>query len=146
MKHLHSYTSKDQSRKSSMFYNGSDEYVVRFYLDGQHQIEADYFTDDYADADGTAQHFVDNEPAPVLKSLTNAEFCALVGPLVERNIAFELALPGHLMAWLTWRGGDDVDVVWADGSKGRIGLAASGYKAVPAGLAALETIHAMEAA
>lgn len=143
MHQSHSYTSKDQSRTAIVFFDAeTDEFTVCFYLGNVYQVEADYFTDDEDDADSTAQHFVDSAPpAPV--ELTNAEFCALVGPLVERNVYFELALPGHVLARLTWNGGDTVHCVYHNGEAGRVSLAASQYK--PAGLAALETICAMEA-
>lgn len=36
------------------------EYVVRFFQDGEHLSEADYFTDDKADAIGTARASVDH--------------------------------------------------------------------------------------
>lgn len=35
------------------------EYMVKFYIDGVHQSEADYFTDDKEDAIGTMHHWVD---------------------------------------------------------------------------------------
>lgn len=65
-----------------------------------------------------------------LKSLTNEEFCALVGPLVKAGIEFELKLPDtHNIRWLTWNGGDAVKARFADGSKGDISLGASGWPA-----------------
>lgn len=40
-------------------YNSSlREYVVKFYVDGVHQVDADYFTDSKEDAIGTAEHQV----------------------------------------------------------------------------------------
>lgn len=145
MKRLTAYGNKDNSLQAVVYRDAdTGEFIVKFYRDGRHQTEADYHTDDLEDADGTAQHFVDNEPAPVSKALTNAEFCALVGPLVKADVHFELRLPTtHNVAWLTWNGGDAVHARLADGNTSRISLA---ERCTPAGLAALETVLAMEAA
>lgn len=36
----------------------TEEYIVRFYVDGVYQENADYFTDDKGDAQGTADVFI----------------------------------------------------------------------------------------
>ena len=129
MKFLRSVRNKDNSRSVSIYRDDHDEFTLRFFVDNVLQSDADYFTDDEADADGTAQHFVGSAP-PMLVSLTNEEFCALVGPLVKAGIEFELKLPDtHNIRWLTWNGGDAVKACFADGSKGDISMVASGCPA-----------------
>lgn len=57
----------DEARKVGEYTNGihkatihkeDDEYRVKFHKDGKHLQDADYFTDDKADAEGTAKHQV----------------------------------------------------------------------------------------
>lgn len=61
----------DEASKTKTFENGirkavvypKDQYgehVVKFHIDGKHQKNADYHSDDTEDAHGTAQHFVNN--------------------------------------------------------------------------------------
>lgn len=95
------HVSADGKLSASVKYIGGGEYAVWFYRDGVRQKDADYFTNDKDDAIGTAKHFV-NGPAP----LSKLEFAAIVTPLLARNIAFELALAGHMFARLTWNVGD----------------------------------------
>jgi hypothetical protein len=59
----------DSGAKSYRVYKDADwnEYVVKFYLNGRHQTDADYHTDDKNDAMGTAKQFLD-ESNQVLES------------------------------------------------------------------------------
>jgi hypothetical protein len=65
---------KETGRKIAIYRNAEySEWVVRFYLDGVHQTEADYHSDDSQDAYDTANNWVNkrtsNAPtlvAPVL--------------------------------------------------------------------------------
>lgn len=118
MKSLKSYISDNDVLVAKTYRIGDGEYMVRFWRDGMLQGDADYFTDDADDAEGTARHFVNG---PALVELTYLEFVALVGPLLVRNIAFELALAGHFYARYTWNVGDKhIIAVRHDGQK--IGL------------------------
>ena len=61
MKKIETICSETEYRgKAAKVYRDSDydEYVVRFYVDGQRLPAADYFTSDRADAQSTARAFV----------------------------------------------------------------------------------------
>lgn len=51
-----------------------DEYVVKFYVNGQHQTEADYHTDDKNDAMSTAQQFLRYGPGGRTLDVMEAEY------------------------------------------------------------------------
>lgn len=113
MKFLRSHRNKDSSRSVLIYLDEHSEFTLKFFINDTIQPDADYFTDDEADADGTARHFVN---API--SLSYLEFVALVGPLLVRNVAFDLALAGHFYARYTWNVGDaHIIAVRHDGCK-----------------------------
>lgn len=50
---------KNTGRKIAVYRNSDwNEWVVKFYLDGKYQVDADYFTDDQADALDTANSWL----------------------------------------------------------------------------------------
>lgn len=58
MRKIATHFSSDKSREA-IIYRDSEfaEYKVAFYLDGDKQSEADYFTDSRLDAEDTAKYF-----------------------------------------------------------------------------------------
>lgn len=94
-------------------------YRVRFCRDGV-KATPDMFTDNNTAADDAARQFTGvTGPAP----LSRTEFAAIVGPLLERKIAFDLGLTGCHIAWLTWNVGDtSIAAVYHDGSTGTVGF------------------------
>lgn len=94
-------------------------YRVHFCRDGK-RTERYLLTDNYSDADDAARQFTGiTGPA----ALSRTEFAAFVGPLLKRNIAFELALADCYMARLTWNVGDEsIAVVYHDGRTGTVGF------------------------
>lgn len=56
---------KANDRKVFIYRNAQwNEYVVKFYVAGVYQVDADYHTDDKADAYDTASNWV-NKPHPI---------------------------------------------------------------------------------
>lgn len=58
-----------------------DEYVVKFYVNGQHQTDADYHTDDKNDAMSTAQQFLRYGPGGRTLDVMEAEYRGRKVPL-----------------------------------------------------------------
>lgn len=62
MKRMFSY---ERGRAEARIYKQSNNtYLVRFYVDGELRPDADYETDNFADAEGTTQYIVNNFNPP----------------------------------------------------------------------------------
>ena len=57
-----------------------------------------------------------------VRTMSNDEYNNLLWPLVSRGIAFDLAIPGCLIARVTWNGGEAVDAVMWNGDRMRLQL------------------------
>jgi len=61
MRTIASFTNQDQSRSARVLYDrDNQEYVTKFYDNGEWIVNGDYFSDDKYDAEATAKVYVDN--------------------------------------------------------------------------------------
>lgn len=58
---LFAYSQQGKPMSAKVCRAQPDEYVVKFYSNGKHLTDANYFTDDKEDAINTAKYVVDNQ-------------------------------------------------------------------------------------